>query len=170
MELNGLDPWQDGAGAGGPRTERLQTLRNTLERLSAAGGGQPGRRTDATALVTRADTLSPITRLHMGTFHANNGAGAAGCIGGVTITLFPEAARQAVWELITQRRWRPGRLPVPLPRIVAGILEAPHIDVCNLLFPAPEHYAIDYITPAEAATALDRFAAGLTPWPIEGAT
>ena len=55
---------------------------------------------------------------------------------------------------------------MPIPRIVAAILDAPYIDVCNLLHPAPEHYALERITPEQAIAALDRFAAGHAPWPI----
>ena len=145
----------------------LQTVRNALNRLKPPGGRTPpGPRTDPNALATHPGTLAPITRLHMRTFHSTDGRDTAGCIAGVTITLFPDTARKAAWNLIAQRRWRPGRPPVPVAHIVAAILDAPYIHVCNLLYPAPGHYALDRITPADAIAALDRFAAGHAPWPI----
>jgi len=145
----------------------LQTVRNALDRLEPPDGRTPpGSRTDPNALATRPGALAPITRLHMRTFHSSNGRDTAGCIAGLTITLCPDAARKAAWDLIAERRWRPGRLPVPIPRIVAAILDARYIDVCNLLYPAPGHYALDRITPPEAIDAIDRFAAGHAPWPI----
>lgn len=147
---------------------RLQTVRDAVDRLKPPRGTTPpGCRTDPNALATSPGALAPISRFHMGTFHSSDGCNTAGCIAGVAITLFPEAARKATWDLIAERRWRPGRLPVPIPRIVAAILDAPDIDVCNLLFPAPGHYAIDGITPYQGIAALDRFAAGHAPWPIE---
>ena len=147
---------------------RLQTVRNALDRLKPPNGKTPpGWRTDANALATRPGAVAPITQLHMGTFHSSgNGCETAGCIAGLAITLFADAARKAAWHLIAQRLWRPGRLPVPIGRIVAAILDAPHTDVCNLLYPAPGHYAVDRITPQEAIAALDRFAAGHAPWPV----
>ena len=147
---------------------RLQTLRTALERLAPPRGTKPpGSRIDPNALATRPGALPPISRLHMGTFHSSGGrCETAGCIAGLTVTLFPDAARKAAWDLITERLWRPGRLPVPITRIVAAILDAPHTDICNLLYPAPGHYALDRITPEEAISALDRFAAGHAPWPI----
>ena len=147
---------------------RPQTVRNALDYLKPPGGRTPpGSRTDPNALATRPGALPPITRLHMGTFHSSDRSGeTAGCIAGLTVTAFPDATRKAAWDLITERLWRPGRLPVPITRIVAAILDAPHTDVCNLLYPAPGHYALDRITPEEAIAALDRFAAGHAPWPI----
>ncbi len=146
----------------------LQTVRNALGHLKPPGGKTPpGSRTDPNALATRPDALAPITHLHMRTFHSTDGCDTAGCIAGLAITLFPDAARKAAWDLIAEQHWRPGRLPVPIPRIVAAILDAPHIDVCNLLYPAAAHYALDRITPAEAIAAIDRFAAGHAPWPID---
>ena len=145
----------------------LQTVRNALDRLKPPGGKTPpGSRTDANTLATRPGALVPITQFHMGTFHSTDDRHAAGCIAGLAITLYPHAARKAAWDLITERLWRPGRLPVPISRIVAAILDARHTDVCNLLYPAPGHYALDRITPEEAIAALDRFAAGHAPWPI----
>lgn len=145
----------------------LQTVRNALDRLKPPGGkSPPGSRTDPNAVATRPGSLAPITRFDMRTFHSTDGRDTAGCIAGVTITLFPDAARKAAWDLIARRLWRPGRLPVPISRIVAAILDAPHTDVCNLLYPAPRHYALDRITPEQAIAALDRFAAGHAPWPI----
>ena len=145
----------------------LQRVRNALGHLKPPGGkSPPGSRTDPNALATRPGALAPITRLHMRTFHSSNGRDTAGCIGGLIITLSPDAARQTAWNLINEQRWRPGRLPVPIPRIVAAILDAPYIHVCNLLYPAPGHYALDRITPEQAIAALDRFAAGHAPWPI----
>lgn len=148
--------------------EHLQTVRYALDRLKPPRETTPpGCRTDPSALATSPGALAPITRFHMGTFHSSDGHDTTGCIAGLVITLFPEAARKAAWDLIAQRRWRPGRLPVPIPRMVAAILDAPYIDVCNLLFPAPEHYALHSITPRQAVAALDRFAAGDASWPIE---
>ena len=146
----------------------LQTVRNALDRLKPPGGRTPpGSRTDANTLATRPGAVVPITRFHMGTFHSSgSGCETAGCIARLAITLFPDAARKAAWDMITERLWRPGRLPVPISRIVAAILDAPHTDVCNLLYPAPGHYAVDRITPQEAIAALDRFAAGHAPWPV----
>ena len=148
--------------------DRLLAIRNALGRLAPPGGKKPpGARTDPNTLATRASTLEPINRLHMETFHSSDGCDTAGCIAGLAITLFPRAAHKAAWNLIAQRRWRPGRLPPPISRIAAAILEAPHTDVCNLLYPAPGHHALDRITPADAIAALDRFAAGDAPWPID---
>ena len=145
-----------------------ERIRSTLERLAPPGGTTPpGSRTDPRKLASNPNGLAPLTRFHMGTFHSTDGRDTAGCIAGLAITLFPDAARNAAWDLIAERRWRPGRLPVPIPRIVAAILDAPHSDVCNLLYPAPAHYALDRITPAEAIAAIDRFAAGHAPWPID---
>ena len=122
----------------------LQTVRNALGHLKPPGGKPPpGSRTDPNALATRPAALAPITRFHMRTFHSSDSRDTAGCIAGLIITLCPDAARQAAWDLIAERRWRPGRLPVPIPRIVAAILDAP-----------------------QAIAALDRFAAGHAPWPI----
>lgn len=150
------------------RGSPLQTLRSALERLAPPDGtNPPGARSDPNELARNPGSLPPITRFHMGTFHSADGRGAAGCIAGLTLTLFPDAARKAAWDLIAQRRWRPGRPPVPISRIVAAILDAPHIDVCHLLHPAPGHYALDRITPHEAIDAIDRFAAGHAPWPVE---
>lgn len=147
---------------------RLETLRNALDRMRPRrGNAPPGRRTNPNALATSPGALTPIAKLHMGTFHSSNGLDTAGCIAGITITLFPEAARNAAWNLIVERRWRPGRRPVPVPHIVAAILDAPHEDVCNLLYPAPEHFPLERITPEEAKAAVYRFAAGEAPWPIE---
>ena len=147
---------------------RLQTIHNALERLKPPSGTiPPGRPTDPNRLATSPDTLAPVTRLHMRTFHSSDGRNTAGCIAGLAITLFPEAARKAAWDLISERLWRPGRLPVPVPRIVAAILDAPHIHVCNLLYPAPGHYTLDRITPHQAIDALDRFAADHAPWPLK---
>lgn len=147
----------------------LQTVRESLDRLKPPRETTPpGRRTDPNALATNPGALAPITRFHMRTFHSSDGHDTAGCIAGLAITLFPGAARNAAWDLIAQRIWRPGRLPVPVPRIVAAMLDAPHIHVCNLLYPAPGHYTLDRITPHEAIAALDRFAAGHAPWPIDG--
>jgi hypothetical protein len=146
---------------------RLQTIRSALERLAPPRGTwPPGSRTDPNALATSPAMLAPITRLHMGTFHGDDGRGTAGCIAGLAITLFPRTALKAAWDLITQRRWRPGQAPVPVSRLAAAILDAPHTDVCNLLYPPPGHYRLDRITPAQAVAAIDRFAAGEAPWPI----
>ena len=147
---------------------RLQTVRSAVDRLNAARGTTPpGHPTDPRALATRPGSLAPITRFDMRTFHSTDGRETAGCIAGLAITLFPEAARKAAWDLISERLWRPGRLPVPVPRIVAAILDAPHIHVCNLLYPAPEHYTLDRITPHQAIDALNRFAADHAPWPLK---
>ncbi|MCY4121361.1 MAG: hypothetical protein OXG72_10630 [Acidobacteria bacterium] len=150
-----------------PMHDNLRTVRNALDLLEPPGGtSPPGLRTDPNTLATRPGALPPITRLHMGTFRSSNGRDTAGCSAGVTITLFPDAARKAAGNLITERRWRPGRLPAPIPRIVGAILDAPYSHVCNLLYPAPKHYAREQITPQQAIAALDRFAAGDAPWPI----
>lgn len=147
---------------------RLHTVHEALDRLKPPHGATPpGSRTDPNALATNPGALAAITRFHMRTFHSSDGRETTGCIAGLAITLFPEAARKAAWDMIAQRLWRPGRLPVPVPRIVAAILDAPHIDVCNLLYPAPGHYSLERITPHQAIDALDRFAAGHAPWPIE---
>ncbi len=146
---------------------RLQTVRNALDELKPPRGTiPPGSRTDPSALATSPGALAPITRFHMGTFHSTDGRNTAGCIAGLAITLFPEAAGKAAWDLIAQRLWRPGRLPVPVTQIVAAILNAPHIDVCNLLYPAPGHYTLHRITPHQAIDALHRFGAGHAPWPV----
>ena len=148
----------------------LQTVRNALCRLKPPEGKTPpGARTDATELVTSADALAPITRFDMRTFHSSDRRDTAGCIAGITITLFPDAARTAASNLAAQGRRPPGQHPAPIPQIVAAILEAPQTDVCNLLYPAPGHHALDQITPADAMAAIDRFAAGQAPWPLSSA-
>ena len=75
---------------------RLQTLRTALERLAPLRDAKPpGSRTDPNAPATRPGALPPITRLRMGTFHSSGGGcETAGCIAGLAITLFPDAAPQ----------------------------------------------------------------------------
>ena len=127
-----------------------ERIRSTLERLAPPGGTTPpGSRTDPRKLASNPDGLAPLTRFHMGTFHSTDGRDTAGCIAGLAITLFPDAARNAAWgtRFLDRRAALAARAPAGAdpahrrghPRRAAHRRLQPAVPRARTLRPRPHH-------------------------------
>ena len=143
--------------------KRLEKLRDTLRKLRPAipaGGENPARtRTAETTLCASAGNLPAIGTFDFTTFHATGGPGgsAAGCIAGVAIQLFPEAAARELKKVAHDPlRYDIGRSTADI--VAQHVLGLDNRQGDQLLCAADE-VRIDKekpVTPEEAGTAVER--------------
>jgi len=149
--------------------QRLKKVRDTLRTLRptmpADGPRDAGTLTDEAALCANAARLPAIDTFDVETYHSPDGAGpggAAGCIAGVTIQLFPEAAAEEL------KRVGHDPLQYDIGRSTADIVAQHVLELDDRegdqLFCAADEVRSDKkkpVTPQEAAQAVERLLDGI---------
>ena len=140
--------------------KRLEEVRDTVRGLRAIADRRSSIQQTATSaadLTGKPGELPEIDTLDMRVLHTRHEHLTAGCITGITLTLYPKTAVR----LADEEERRHGRRPPPQ-TVAARILGIEGQCTHPLLCPQP-HIGRYVISPAQAARAIDRVLAGESP-------
>ena len=138
------------------KKHRLRAVRDALREIDDAGTGRenggPGRERTERELAEQIRELPAVDRFEMATCHREHACHTAGCIAGLTLTMFREEALQVYAE-----RCAAGAACPDSTGGIAGRILGLADDVAGGLFRGRGHgTAMEHIRAGEAADAIDR--------------